>query len=145
MGCDYYIEVYLEIEHIHGTSYTHFQSLRGYFCELECGVYDSDDEEDERYYHSVEYNILYQDMVRFALTPRKPMVIYASNSFTKPEFETKYLKAIQAKMDPGRKQKYCHYTDTGKFTSLDQVINVTKKERRYEPGHLEKGLPVQGW
>lgn len=41
MGCDYYIHVYLEIHHINGISYYEIPTIRGYYCDLECGVCDS--------------------------------------------------------------------------------------------------------
>lgn len=31
MGCDYYIHVYLEIQHTNGISYHEFDSIRGYY------------------------------------------------------------------------------------------------------------------
>ena len=34
MGCDYYIEIYLEIEHNNGVSFYEFPTLRGFFCDL---------------------------------------------------------------------------------------------------------------
>lgn len=40
MGCDYYINVYLEIEHINGISYYELSLIRGYFSDLECGIYE---------------------------------------------------------------------------------------------------------
>ena len=51
MGCDFYIHDYLEIHHINGISYYELPTIRGYYCDLECGVCDSD----EYYYNSMEY------------------------------------------------------------------------------------------
>ena len=31
-------------------------------------------------------------------------------------------------------KKFTRYTDTGKLKNLDDIISVTKFERRYEPG-----------
>jgi len=132
MGCDFYIYVYLEIEHNKGTSYYEFPTIRGYYCDLECGIYDSDDEENDYYYNSTEYNTLYENMTKLCLTPRKPIVIYDNNSFTKPNFEMKYLSIIQDKINHRYVEKYHRYNDTGTFTTIDQVITITKKEDRYE-------------
>jgi len=87
MGCDYYIYSYLEIEHNNGLSYHFFPIIRGYYCELECGIYDSDDDENDYYYNSIEYEALYENMIKISLTPRKPIIIYDNKSFVEPKFE----------------------------------------------------------
>jgi len=132
MGCDFYIRIYLEIQHKNGISYCEFPSMRGYFCELDRGICDSDDDENDNY-NSIEYEILYNNMKNFYLTPRSPIVIYNNNSFTSPKFEMKYLPIIQDKIDKKNANKYPRYEDTGTFTSIEQVIKVIKKEERYEP------------
>jgi len=63
MGCDYYIYVYLEIQHKHGISYYPFPIIRGYYPDLDCGFADSDDESADKYYNLPEYNKLYDDMI----------------------------------------------------------------------------------
>ena len=98
MGCDYYIYNYLEIQHINGISYYELPTIRGYYCDLECGVCDSDDDENDYYYNSTEYQKLYENMKKMCLTPRKPVVIYNNNSFISPKLEMKYLPIIQNKI-----------------------------------------------
>jgi hypothetical protein len=99
MGCDFYIIVYLEIQHINGISYYELPTICGYYCDLECGVYDSDDDENDYYYKSIEYNELCENMKKICLTPRKPVVIYENNSFISSKFEMKYLPIIQNKLN----------------------------------------------
>jgi len=132
MGCDYYINVYLEIEHNNGISYYQLPTVRGYYCDLECGVCDSDDDEKDYYYNSPEYRKLYHNMKKLCLTPRKPLLIYDNKSFITDKLETKYLPIIQNKINKIYIEKYSSYRDTGKFTSIAEVIKITKKERRYE-------------
>ena len=132
MGCDFYIYVYLEIEHVNGISYYQLPTIRGYYCDLECGVYDSDDDENDRYYNSTEYNTLYEKMIKMCLTPRKPVVIYNNNSFIEPKFEVKYLPIIQNKINKHCVEKYPLYKDTGILTDISQVIKITKKEKRVD-------------
>ena len=72
-------------------------------------------------------------MIKLCLTPRKPIVIYNNKSFVEPKFEIKYLPMIQDKINKKYVEKYPHYDDTGSFTSIDEVIKVTKKEERYTP------------
>ena len=132
MGCDFYIYTYLEIQHVNGLSYYELPTIRGYYCELECGVCDSDDDEND-YYNSTEYNTLYENMKKICLTPRKPVVIYNNNSFISPKLELKYLPIIQNKINKKYVEKYTRYEDTGIFTSIEEIINVVKKEERYDP------------
>ena len=133
MGCDFYIYTYLEIQHIHGLSYYELPTIRGYYCELECGVCDSDDDENDYYYNLTEYKTLYENMKKICLTPRKPVVIYNNNSFISPKLELKYLPMIQNKINKKYVEKYPRYEDTGIFTSIEEIINVVKKEVRYDP------------
>jgi hypothetical protein len=44
----------------------------------------------------------------------------------------KYLSIIEDKMNK-KNEKKCHrYTDTGSFSSIEQVIKITKREDRFE-------------
>jgi hypothetical protein len=131
MGCDFYIYPYLEIHHSNGISYYELPTIRGYYCELECGVYDSDDDENDYYYNSIEYKTLYENMINICLTPRKPVVIY-NNSFLSQKLETKYLPIIQNKINHKYEEKYPRHTDTGSFISIEQIIKIIKKEERIE-------------
>jgi hypothetical protein len=132
MGCDFYIRVYLEIQHMNGISYCELPTIRGYYCDLECGVCDSDDDEMDYYYNSIEYDALYENMKKICLTPRKPVVIYDNNSFLSSKFETKYLPIIQNKINKKVVKKNSRYEDTGIFTNIEQIIKVVKKEERYD-------------
>ena len=132
MGCDYYIYTYLEIYHINGISYYQLPTIRGYYCDLECGVCDSDDDENDYYYNSIEYKTLYENMKKICLTPRKPVVIY-DHSFLSPKLQMKYLPMIQNKIKKKYVEKPLRYKDTGIFTRIEQVITVIKKEERYAP------------
>jgi hypothetical protein len=133
MGCDFYINVYLEIEHIQGISYYKLPTIRGYYYELGSSIYDSDDDENDCDYNSKEYQNLYDIMKRLCLTPRKPVVIYNNNSFITKKFEMKYLPIIQDKINNKNVKEFCFYTDVGTFTSISEVIKITKKEIRYDP------------
>ena len=133
MSCDYYIYNYLEIEHSNGISYYEFPTIRGYYCDLEYGFYDSDDDENDYYYNSTEYKRLCENMIKLCLTPRKPVIIYNNNSFISPKLERKYLPIIQNKMNKKYVNKYARHKDTGDFISIEQIITVTKKEERYDP------------
>ena len=127
MGADFYIYVYLEIEHSNGTSYYEFDPERGYYCDCDCGRCDSDvEDENDQYYNTPAYKELYENMKKMCLTPNKPLVIYNNNTFVSSTLETKYLPFIQDKLMSGG-VKYVRYTDPGVFTSIDQIIKITKK------------------
>jgi hypothetical protein len=133
MGCDFYIYVYLEIEHTKGISYYQLPTIRGYYSDLECGICDSDEDENDYYYNSIEYKTLYKNMKKLCLTPRKSVVIYNNNAFITPKFENKYLPIITDKINKKYVEKYPLYKDTGTFKSIEHVIKITKKEERHEP------------
>lgn len=147
MGCDYYIYIYLEIEHCGGYAYYGLQLLRGYFPDFDFCVYDSDYEDEHGetiLYHKEEYQRLYEAMSTLALKPTPPLVLYEKDSFTKPAFETKYLSAIQSKIENETKndeENRCFLKeDVGIFLGMDSILKVTKKELRIQPGcsiHLD--------
>ena len=132
MGCDYYVYVYLEIQHKNGLVYYQFPVIRGYYPDLECGFYDSDDESVDKYYNLPEYNKLYDNMVKLSLTPRKPVVIYANNTFVSPHFETKYSASIQNKIQNPLSTERCQFEDIGTISDISEIISVTRKEIRIE-------------
>lgn len=71
--------------------------IRGYFPDFDFCVYDSDYEDEDGetiLYHKEEYQQLYE-----AMETLTPLVLYEKDSFTKPAFETKYLSAIQSKIE----------------------------------------------
>ncbi len=135
MGCDFYIRTYLEIHHNNGISYYELPTIRGYYCDLECRVCDSDieDEDDcENFYNSTEFKSLYENMKKFCLTPRKPIDIYSNNSFITPKLEAKYLPMIQNKINKIYSETNCIHEDTGIFTKIEEIIKIVKKEERYD-------------
>jgi hypothetical protein len=71
MGCDFYIYCYLEIQHNKGISYYQLPTIGGYYCDLECGVCDSDDDENDYYYNSTEYKTLYDNMKKNVLNSKE--------------------------------------------------------------------------
>jgi hypothetical protein len=139
MGCDFYIDVYLEIEHINGISYYEFPTIRGYYSDLlDFNVYnDSDDSDDSDNSDnsdddSIEIKLLYEKIREIYLTPKKPLVIYNNNLFTSPKFKEKYTQIIQDIINKNYVNKYPRYRDTGTFSSIEQIIKITKKESRYD-------------
>ena len=50
----------------------------------------------------------------------------------------KYLPIIQNKINAKYVEKYTRYEDTGIFTSIEEIINVVKKEERYDPYYIYK-------
>jgi hypothetical protein len=137
MGCDFYIDVYLEIEHKNGISYCILPSIRGYYCDsLGTGHQNSDDESSDNEGSDNEIIckklFVYNEMKKLCLTPRKPFIIYENEKFISKKIENKYLPIISKKQNC-KKNKYCKYKDTGKFTDISEIIKITKKETRFDP------------
>lgn len=134
MGCDFYIYKYLEIEHKNGTAYYSLKDARGWFCELGINWYESDDEDYNPYYMSEECKQLWKDMVKLCLTPRQPFVLYKNDHFVSERVKDKYLPLLQNKINNIFINEKYIFKDTGIFESIEDIIQVTKKEIRYEPG-----------
>ena len=68
MGCDYYIDQFLRIDHPMGASFVQLPRIRGYFCDCAWGVSDDHcDEEEASYLDDPEYRELseiYSDLGR---------------------------------------------------------------------------------
>jgi len=131
MGCDYYIDIYLKIEHTNGISYIELPCVRGYFCDCAWGIYE-ENEDEQPYWHCEEANELRKKMEAFMLKPRPEVIVYSDKQYKSEFLREKYEPMIVEKI-AAKKNKKFRYTDTGKLKSLDDIISVTKFERRYEP------------
>ena len=134
MGCDFYIAVYLQIEHKCGVSYYELPSRRGWFCELGMSFDDSDDESDDCGKTPLEYIELRANMEKLCLTPRKDCVVYCDGKFVNEKLQRKYLPSILDKINGKYVEKYCVKKDTGKFSDIFDILKVTRIEDRYEAG-----------
>jgi hypothetical protein len=148
MGGDYYICIYLQIDHTHGTSYYELPTICGYYSALELGVYDSDDEFRDRYYKSTKYWQLYQRMIDICLTPRKEVVVYKDGAFLSANLQRKYTPVLMDKIRGNYVEKYSVGSDTGPFSDMSEVIQVTRNEIRFVDGNapsmsLSNGLEDQ--
>ena len=94
MGADFYIYIYLEIEHLFGTAYLELPIKRGFFTEMDGGYYDND-YDDEQHFMKEEYNRLYQEVIQLDLTPHPPMTLYEKGAFVSEHFETKYKPLLE--------------------------------------------------
>jgi hypothetical protein len=143
MGCDFYISIYLLIEHKYGISYYALPSRRGWFCELDLTFYDSDIEYDDENEDDngqdkellLEYDRLRMAMENLCLTPRKDCVVYCDGKFVNEKMQEKYLSSIVNKMNGKCVEEYFYNRDTGTFSSFLDILKITRKEIRYEPGN----------
>ena len=149
MGCDFYIYIYLEIEHLNGTAYVELPVKRGYFSVLDGGYHDSDDDEGEMP-HQTDYFRLYTEIKRLELTPRPPLVIYEKDAFGDLQLEQKYRpileKYIQSNQKEGEgegeaeddeEEEYKRHEDVGiPPESFFEILKITRKEDRHEPSCL---------
>lgn len=66
------------------------------------------------------------------LKPRPDIIIYADKKYKSEFLQEKYEPIILKKLEE-KKPKDIRFKDTGKLQNMDDVITVTKFERRYEP------------
>jgi len=114
MGCDYYINKYLEIKFQNKNSLRiELESNRGYYS---FSLDEDDPDYDEKYQEYVE-NILKPSM--------KPIIIFENNQFLTETLENKYKFLIEHEMDKYNKYSECKigFTD---------IIKIVKRESRYE-------------
>lgn len=134
MGCDFYIHKYLEIAHKNGVSYYSLKDERGWFCEMGLSWDGSDHESSDNKELEKERSKLYSKMMTLCLSPRSPLVLYENGKFVSNKFKQKYSKVLQDKIENKYVNYWCLYKDTGSFSNMEDVICITKKEIRYEPG-----------
>lgn len=132
MGCDYYIDIYLRIEHSGGICYVELPCIRGYFCDCAWGVYE-ENEDKEPYWQCKEAKELKRKMEAFILKPRPDVIIYSDKQYKSDFLQEKYKPYIIKKIEE-KKTKKIRYDDTGKLNCFDDIISVTRFELRYEPG-----------
>jgi len=127
MGADFYIRIYLKIEHNNGISYYELRTQRGYFFEFGNNDYCYEDGDLEDLTKKEANNKLYTDMINYCLTPKKDLIIYKNNNFINNTFEQKYLPFIKDKII----RKAEHNKDNI-FLNISEITQITLCEDRYE-------------
>ena len=123
MGCDYYINQFLRLEHPGGISYVELPSIRGYFCDCAWGMRDCDcDEHEVSYYHDPEYLELHAKVEAFMLKPRPETIIYTNGAFISETIQLKYQPLIDEKLQKIYRR------------NMKDIVRIVKFEIRYEPG-----------
>ena len=95
------------------------------------GIYDKN-EDAEPYWHCEEAVTLRKQMEAFMLKPRPDVVVYSDKQYTTEFLRDKYEPFICKKIE-NKKSKKIRYVDTGKLKNIDDIITITRFERRYEP------------
>ena len=114
MVCDYYIERFLEIEHINGITKFELQFHRQWFPDIEVPCYESDDEYDDKYFQ------LIQNIRDLCLTAINPRIVFEQGKFVEPRYEDKYMAYVNK------------LVETGTIKDLNDIKKITKKEIKYE-------------
>lgn len=102
MGCDYYIEKYLEIRYRNDTTITiKLETIRGYYGDLGCGPDDSDYEDTDNVHHwdSEEMTELWNTYTKLILTPKSPILIFKDDLFLRDSYKDKYNNIILYKLE----------------------------------------------
>ena len=139
MGCDYYINQFLRLEHPTGASYVELPSIRGYFCDCAWGMRDCDcDEHEVSYYEDPEYLELNAKVEAFMLKPRPETIIYTSGAFISETIQLKYQPLIDVKLQKNRvrQSEHANHADTNLHLLMEMkdIVRIVKFEIRYEPG-----------
>ena len=132
MGCDYYIDIFLKIEHSGGVCYIELPCNRGYFCDCAWGIYEKE-EDAEPYWHCEEAMEVRKKVEAFMLKPLPDVVIYSDKQYKSEYVKEKYEPYIMKKIEEKKSYKI-RFKDTGKLKCFDDIISVTRFEKRYEPG-----------
>lgn len=140
MGCDFYIYIHLEIEHLGGVFYIEIPVKRGYYGELTGGYYDDDFEDYEHI--KEEYQKLYLEMIKLDLTPYPPVVIYENDAFISSHFEQKYREIIERELKNNAilNLKYNKNNDDEDNNDEDDKDSVFFKKR-----HEDIGIPPENF
>ena len=121
MGADYFLYLYLKIEHRYGVSYIELSCERGYFCDCLDVGYDSDTDNKER------YDNIIGKIKELYLTPSiPPILIYKNGSFINSKFEEKYSPFLDYKFNTRLK----YWRDTGVLEDKEDIIKIYKIEVR---------------
>ncbi len=137
MGCDYYIESYLEITHIKGICYFPLKLIRGYFSEFATDQIDTDDDfsEDETN-RKKGLEALRESYIQLILKPSNPKMLYQNSNWTNKVYKDKYKAYIDTLIDGSESpykddcRKFCDMGE--KPNSYNQIVNIVKKEIRRE-------------
>ena len=113
----YCIYKILVIEHTNGISYILLPFIIHKWYSIDI---DSDDDDNN------------MNKQNFILNPREPILIYENNEYTKAKFKNKYEMLIKNKVNEKQIQFYFNeYQDIGILRNIDDIIKITKIERRH--------------
>jgi len=116
----YCIYKFLVIEHTNGISYISLPFIihKWYTIDIDSDGDDHDNDDD--------------DDDDFILKPREPILIYENNKYIKAKFKNKYEILIKNKVNEKQIPFYFNeYQDIGILTNIDDIIKITKIERRH--------------
>ncbi len=119
-NCDFHIYRTLKITFTNGTTTINLPTKKGYFCDCNWGIDDSDDE-DDIHIDKHDYRKLHKQYVEFMLKPRTPIMVYKNGNFINEKFQKKYEKAISVCLQ----QKNIPMKNTIQIEKLeDRIINI---------------------
>lgn len=124
MGCDYYVELFLKIEHADGDTIIKLKTIRGYYGDFNTGPEDSDYEEadDIHGFNSEMTTTLWNNFREVLLTPRNPLLIFDNGLFTKESYKEKYIDIIEDKIKESGKH----------LQTINDIVKIYKYEKRIE-------------
>lgn len=139
MGCDYYIDQFLRMDHPTGASYVQLPSFHGYFCDCSWGVRECDMDEHETSFRSEpEYLQLRAKVEKFMLKPRPETIIYTNKAFSSKILQQKYQPLIDQRLQKNRDRQAKTLDNLHLLMEMKDVSRITKFEVRYEQGDTVK-------
>ena len=145
MEADYYIFKYLQIEHINGISYISLKHDEKYYSQFLKNVntiFEDDNDSDNdlsteltnKQIKIKHLEIMFTQIKYLFLKPRNPIIIYENSQFLNSNFEKKYKKLIEDKINEKVYPPiFIEYSDTGKLESFETIKKITKIETRNDP------------
>ena len=117
MGCDYFIEKFLEIKFVNTMSYFTID------LEIERGYYSFSLDQDDP-----TYDEKYKEYVEEILEPgMEPIIIYTYDAFVTKKLEDKYRVRIEEELE-----RYNKYREVVQKKEWKDIREIVKREVRYE-------------
>ncbi len=129
MGCDYYINRFLEIIHRRGIAYYSLKRVRCYYSDFSIDHTDTDEDfsEDETE-RQKDLEKIRESYITLMLRPSKPKVLYKNGDWTNQIYKDKYLVYVENCIE----EEQCYKNSGDRLNNFLDIIEIRKIEERSE-------------